>query len=299
MHLDDQPTNGRTRGLKDAQEDEKSTPLFLLQLFLVPGTIVVACVAILLLFNWLAGDEKTVRDYLNEVRTERGNRRWQAAYELSQVLAMEERRGVNPSVVPAIVEILTDSLNRPEPEMRRYLVLALGRLADRRASRALITAIDDKDEQTRIYAILGLGASRSVEAVPSIIAAMEDESGGVRKAAASSLGALNDPSAAYVLKAALNDPEEDVRWNAALALAQLGDPSGRATINAMMDRNYLNRMTAMSDENKAEVIVHAIKAVVLLKNHDERERLVDLSRSDPSLKVRQAAIDALAEMKVR
>ncbi|MBI4530002.1 MAG: HEAT repeat domain-containing protein [Candidatus Latescibacteria bacterium] len=289
-----QPTNGRAQGL-----DEKSTPLFLIQLFLVPGTIVAACVAILLLFNWLAGDEKTVKDYLNEVRTERGNRRWQAAYELSQILSMEERRGTDPSVVPAIVAILTDSLNRPEPEMRRYLVLALGRLADKRASRALITAIDDKDEQTRIYAILGLGASRSVEAVSPIIAAMEDESGGVRKAAASSLGALKDPSATYVLKAALNDREEDVRWNAALALAQLSDPSGRATINAMMDRNYLNRMTEMSEENKANVIVNAIRAVILLNDYDERERLIDLSRSDPSMKVRQAAIDALAEMKIQ
>lgn len=292
MSSNAQPTNGQSQHLT-----ERSTPLFLLQLFLIPGSIVVSCVALFLLFDWLAGGEKTVKDYLNEVRAERGNRRWQAAYELSQVLAREKKGGIDPSVVPTLVEILTDSLNRPDPEVRRYLILALGRLGDRRASRALIASLGDRDEQTKIYAIWALGALGSREAMPSITKAMEDESGGVRKMAAYTLGALKDPSVAYTLRTALNDREEDVRWNAALALAQVGDPSGLSVIQRMMKRSYLDQIAFMSEDMKAEAIINAIKAVVLLKDYHQREELVALSKNDPSLKVRQTAMDALAEIR--
>ena len=292
MSTNDQPTNGQPQHLA-----EKSTPVFLLQLFLIPGVIVIICVAILLLFTWLAGGEKTVKDYINEVRTERGNSRWQAAYELSQVLTREKTRRTDPSVVPALVELLTDSLNRPDPEVRRYLVIALGRLADKQAAQVLIAALGDRDEQTKIYAIWALGALGSVEAVPSIIKAMEDESGGVRKMAAYTLGVLKDPSVTYTLRTALNDREEDVRWNAALALAQVGDSSGFSVIQAMMNRGYLNRIAEMSEERKVEAITNAIKAVVLLREYNQREQLVAISKSDPNLKVRQAAMDALAEMR--
>jgi HEAT repeat protein len=93
-----------------------------------------------------------------------------------------------------------------------------------------------------------------------------------------------------------------VRWNAALALCRFQDRSGTPVIEEMLSREFLGRVRvpgaargeeAMSAEQQEEAMLNAIRGVLLLKERSLTPTLRALRASDPSLKVRQAAIEAL------
>src|SRR5512135_1577710 len=70
--------------------EPKDTPMRLvLGLFLVPLLVVVLCVAVFIGFGWIAYEGHGVNDYVNDLRSYFPNRRWQAAYELSKILAAD------------------------------------------------------------------------------------------------------------------------------------------------------------------------------------------------------------------
>src|SRR5688572_29763299 len=60
------------------------------RLFLIPFLIVAACALVILLYRMLSTGEQTAGDYLAEIRSGSGHRRWQAAYELSRVLGRDD-----------------------------------------------------------------------------------------------------------------------------------------------------------------------------------------------------------------
>jgi HEAT repeat protein len=107
------------------------------------------------------------------------------------------------------------------------------------------------------------------------------------------LGTLKNPEAIRVLQVALNDIAADVRWNAAMALAQMGDASGADVLLQLTDRSYLAGFQAISEEERNNVIVNAVRSLSMLKLEHAREQLAMLSEHDPSLTVRDAAIEAL------
>ncbi len=94
----------------------------------------------------------------------------------------------------------------------------------------------------------------------------------------------------------LLDPVDDVKWNAALSLAMLGDTSGLDVLEMMMDREYLDLHNEMDDEMKSETLKLAVLAVGDLGVMRYREYIEKLSKTDPSMKVRQAAMDALSKI---
>jgi HEAT repeat protein len=92
---------------------------------------------------------------------------------------------------------------------------------------------------------------------------------------------------------ALNDTTTDVRWNAAMALAQLEDPAGADVLLQLTDREYLAQFVEISEEERNNVIVNAVRCLSLLKLEGARSQLASLSQNDPSLSVRDAALEAL------
>src|ERR1700682_2381773 len=64
----------------------------LFQFVLFPLGIVCVGVPLFLLFGRLAGEEHTIPDYLNEIRSGASHERWQAAYQLSKSLKRGEAK---------------------------------------------------------------------------------------------------------------------------------------------------------------------------------------------------------------
>ena len=116
------------------------------------------------------------------------------------------------------------------------------------------------------------------------------------------LGALPGDQQLPTLRTALQDSAPDVRWNAAVALARHGGDEGVPVLRQMLDRRYVEqtvRREVRQDDDQdpvAEVMISGLRAAATLKAPALREPIQSLSREDRSMKVRQAALEALKVM---
>lgn len=284
-----------------SRTDRVSASRMIGQLILFPLAIVAVCVAIYLLYSLLTREERTARDLLNEVRAGGSSRRWQAAYSLSAMLARPDGRGMDAALAPEVIRTFEEA-KRDDPRVRRYLARLFGSLGDRRATPALIGALEDADDETRIFAVESLGRLRDTSSVIPLLRQAESDDPGIKKIVAYALGLIQDNRAIPTLYGMLSASNPNVRWNAALALCRFQDRSGAPVIEEMLNREFLSRVRvvnaeqreeAISAEQQEEVVLNAIRGVALLKERALTPTLRSLKASDPSLKVRQAAIEAL------
>jgi HEAT repeat protein len=273
----------------------------IVQFFLIPALVVVACVALFLFFGWLVAEEKSSLDHLHDIKTGSATRRWQAAFELAKQLnnmeRLEQRSDADDleGLVPGMIDVF-ESADQDDPRVRRYMALALGNVGDARAVPVLLGALSDDDPETRIYSIWALGSIGDKRALVPLLELAQDDDPGIRKMVVYSLGALRAEEARDTLRAALEDYQMDVAWNAAIALAQLGDASGKERILQMLDRDFLNTVADMSEAQRSDAMMTAMRGAVLLRDDQLRSRLADISAGDPDLKVRQAAFESLAQI---
>ncbi|HEV7766964.1 MAG TPA: HEAT repeat domain-containing protein [Thermoanaerobaculia bacterium] len=273
----------------DIPKDSPRTILF--QFVLFPLGVVAIAVAIFFLFGRMASDEQTVPDYLNEVQSGGRRERWQAAYQLSQLINAGEAKKY-PNLIHDVIRVY-DSAKNDDPRIRQYLSMVLGNLGDRRAAPLLIDALKDRAPETRIYAALALGRLGDPSATPTLIEVFTTDERDVRKAAAFALGELRDPRALPALVTALADPIADVRYNAAIAVARYGDTRAIGVLREMLDRSRLDRVTGMRPEQKDATMLAAIPALVQIAPEEAKTILGPIAKSDASLQVRSAATDAL------
>ncbi len=286
------PQSGDT-GRASVDVPKESPRAILFQFVLFPLGIVGIAVAIFFLFGRLASDEQTIPDYLNEVQSGGRRERWQAAYQLSQLINVGEAKKY-PNLVHDVARVYEEAKN-DDPRIRQYLSMVLGNLGDRRATPLLVTALQDRAPETRIYAALALGRLRDPIAVPPLLKAFETDERDVRKAAAYALGEIQDARAVPPLVTALEDPIADVRYNSAIALARFGDSRSIGVLREMLDRSRLDRVTGMRPDQKEETMLAAIPALVRVAPEEARRILMPLSQSDSSMRVRSAAKAALIE----
>jgi HEAT repeat protein len=157
----------------------------------------------------------------------------------------------------------------------------------------LIEAAGDEDSETRIYALMALGTLGDPAAEPVLNGALRDPDPGIRKTAAHALGELGVAGAVSALEALLEDAVADVRWNAALSLSRLGSTDGGSVLLEMVDRRLVEQVPEITPAQAEEVMVEAIVALGVTGADEARPILQNLAESDASLKVRQAALEAL------
>jgi HEAT repeat protein len=278
-----------------------AAPALAVQFFLIPMAVVALAVGVYVGFRSLLADSRTPQDYLREVQTGGSARRWPAAYELSRLMADPKVRA-DKTLGPALVKAFQAS--KDDPQVRRYLALALGRLDPPLPPDAiadLTHALDDPDGETRISVIWALGSSGDPAVVPRLVPLYSAQSSdaGVRKMVVYALGALPGDEQIPTLQRALQDEVPDVRWNAAVALARKGRHDGVPVIRQMLDRAYVEQTVKRDvrvDEDQdpiADVMISGLRAAAALKDDALKPSIAALSRGDRSLKVRDAALEAL------
>jgi hypothetical protein len=275
----------------DIPKESPRTIIF--QFVVFPLGVVLIGVAIFFLFGKLASDQQTIPDYLNEVQSGGRRERWQAAYQLSQLINVGEAKKY-PDLVNQVTAVYRSSKN-DDPRIRRYLSMVLGNLGDRRATPLLVESLGDPDVETRIYAALALGRLKDPAAVPRLMEVFRSDENDVRKAVSYALGEIGDPRAVPALTAALEDPKPDIRYNTAIALARLGRAEGIGVVREMLDRSRLDRVQGMTVEQKEETILGAIPALMKIAPSEAPSLLGPLAEKDPSMRVRSAAKEALAQ----
>jgi HEAT repeat protein len=203
---------------------------------------------------------------------------------------------------PALVKAFQQA--KDDPQVRRYLALAIGRLdpplpADAIAD--LTHALDDPDSETRISVIWALGSSGDAAVVPRLVPlySAQDADAGVRKMVVYALGALPGEEQTPTLRTALQDEAADVRWNAAVALARKGRREGVPVLRQMMDRQYVEQVVKrdvrldMDQDPIADVMISGLRAAATLRDESLKPSVTALSQNDRSMKVRDAALEAL------
>ena len=91
----------------------------------------------------------------------------------------------------------------------------------------------------------------------------------------------------------LEDDEPNIRWDAAIALAKMGNRSGAGIINSLMRRSYYEGFREIDDWETEKAILVAINVASQLGGSEFLSNLELLAKEDPSMDVRNAAINAL------
>jgi HEAT repeat protein len=280
-----------------------AAPALAVQFFLIPLVVVGVTVLVYVGFRSLLSDDRAPQDYLAEIQHGGSNRRWPAAYELSRLMA-DSRVRADPTLGPALVKAF-EGAAADDPRVRRYLALAIGRLDPPLPAEAvaiLTAALDDDDSEARISAIWALGSSGDPTVAPRLEPLYASPDAGIRKMVVYALGALPGSGPTATLRLALEDPEADVRWNAAVALSRHGSREGVAVLSQMLDRAYVEQ-TVKRDVRQyedldpvADVMISGLRAAAALKDSSLRPSIEGISQHDQSLRVRQAALEALKAM---
>lgn len=280
-------------------EPSESVGTLVKQFALYPFFIVLGVVAVFTLFSLLLRDRKTEMDYLREIRTARGDKRWYAAFELSRTIAQSSERLKSDRAFVDEVTAVFETAGAQDPKVQRYLAIVLGQVGGAGAQPALAAALQQSaDAETRMYAALALGKIGGAAAVPPLVAALEDTASNVRASAAYALGYLHDGRTVDALRARLADANENVRWNAAIALAQNGSGAGFGVLQQMVNSLYLSRIPGMTDERMKDVMLNAVKALGVLQTTDPsaRDLLEETRRTAPYPLVQHEAEQQLARV---
>ena len=294
MPEDPNPPEATPPAADEEETGAAKSPSLISQFVVFPLAIVIVGVSIYLFLGILTSEGRSARDYLDTIKRGGINSRWQAAYELVKVLAVERREGtLDPRFAEEIVRVFEDS-RHDDARVRRYLARAMEMVDDPAVVKALIGALEDADEETRLFAIHSLGSLNATVAIDDLLPFVGSEAAGFRKATVYALGQMPDRRVDPVLRKALHDGTPDVRWNAALQLARRGLNPGAASLEEMMDRPFLARIE-MTEEQRITLVSYATRAASALGVDSVKARIEVLRESDESLKIRQAAIEALNE----
>lgn len=260
--------------------------------FIIPFLIVVFGLLLFGAMQLLTHENRSVYDYLEDVKTGAQNKRWQGAFELSKILA-------NPKLVPKEERFkneVTKAFEQAKYDnglVRQYLALAMGRSGLTEFSDPLINALKEEKEENLPALIYALGMLKEKRAVKDLIGYIDHPNSYIRSTAVVSLGNIAEPSASEALKKALNDPEPNVTWGAAISLAQMGYSDGKTILMQLLERSYLSKFKEVDWDEQNNLMMMAVDASAKILDPSLKEKLKNLSTTDPNMKIRSEAIKHL------
>ena len=181
---------------EDLTEVKKPTSLLVAQLFLFPLIVIAFGVGVFLLFGFITQEQRSPQSYLNEIRMGSETRRWQAAFELSKVIAARKEELQNTGFAGDVLD-LYESTKSDNPQIRQFLAMSLGHLEDRIAVPALTEGLNDSATETQIWTLWAIGTIGDPEAASEVVGKLQSDDPAVRKMAVYVLGgtegSVHDP----------------------------------------------------------------------------------------------------------
>lgn len=270
---------------------EPPSASFILQLFVVPGVIVVAIVLVWLLFTWVARAGNDPTQYIAGLQRP-GPGRWQVASNLANTLRDERYEDFkrDPAAAQQLAAILAEeleagSLDEKPVTLRVFLARALGEFYVTDGLPVLIeAATTERDPVERdvrraaleAIALLAKNVQRETGRPldsPELDAALRelarDDDPQIRVRVAFALGVLGGEEDLALLATMLRDANADVRYNAATGLARHGRLEAIDTLVEMLDPAQqegveLEQHPEMRETKRALITVNALRAARLL-----------------------------------
>jgi hypothetical protein len=299
---------------------EQPSAGFIIQLFVIPGLIVLMIVLLWLGFSWLAHHGTHPEEIVRQMRQNKANS-WQLAYNFSEELRQNEQYRKNRVLADEVAQFLDDLLDQPLPPQssngfggtnprsqeivrRGFLCKALGEfLIPEAVAPVLIRAASshaDEDElRVRLAAIEAIALlienTRSPESDVSpdvlalLLATSENKDRKIASRAAVGLAAVRQAEATARLEEMLGEAHHvDVYYNVATGLARLGNTEGLEIIEEMLDPATERALTEEVNQNERE-----LKRLRILLNALRATRLLAANNPQANLQSLRLAVEAL------
>ena len=287
-----------------------------MQLFVVPGLIVLAVVAVWAMFGHIAAGDQDWGNLVDELQSPNSHIRKRAMYGLAQVLDQDRRRGdqgqhlaSNPRIATALSEQLTRELKTGSSTdesigIQQYLTRALGLLdipnVTLPALRLSLQSSRDIEIRKSGVASIAMIAGRAfeqgtplddAETVDALIELSTDTVPLMRQTAAFALGLFQSPKSDQQLHVLLDNGDWKTCVNAAIALSRQGNTDGLSVFK----RALLTQRPTKPEEQVEYflVLTNSLKAVVSLA-----PKMTDADKTE-FRELLQPLVDKHAEVRVR
>lgn len=282
-----------------AEEHEPEKSFFKIivhSFFIIPFLIAVFGALLFAGIYMLTREQSSVYDYLEDVKTGGATKRWQGAFELSRILA-------NPELVPKeerfVRELISayEQSQHDDPRTRQYIALAMGRSGKAEFVQPITRSLANEPEETLpalIYALGMLGQKGSAE---SLYPFTQHQNSRIRSIAVAALGTIAYPDSRNILITCLNDSEPNVQWGSAVSLAKMNDASWKSVLLKMLERPYWSQFPEVDQDEQSNLILTAIQASSSLNDADLNEKISNIAKTDPNMKIRSAALAVLKNEK--
>lgn len=260
------------------------------KLFIVPAVIVLVALGIFFLGTMALQHPKTAEQYLEELKSDNTSRRWQSAYELSRMLNQNENIQFDQDLRVQLVQVFSDAKN-DDPRLREYLALVLGRLKEKAAIPVLSSAVHDDSPDVKIYSLWALGNIEDPQGGEAALAALSDTDETVQRMAVGALSAMRYEPAKFALEKNLESSDQALRYDSAVALARIKDEKAVPTLLEMMNLKPSGKPE--DDQIIQSAKITAIDGAQELPDSALKDKVIDLSKDESDIKVREAALSAL------
>ena len=280
------------------EEEEKKSVFGVIvhSFFVVPFLLAVFSVLLYASVRILTMENRTVYDYLQDVKIGGVTKRWQSAFELSKILANSKSLPNDARFTAELIHIFEKSVG-DDDRVRQYLALAMARTGNQDFVEPLLKSAANEKDQNLTAFVYALGILKNNQAVDVLLPYLKSDDARLRLVTTMALGNIGGPKVLSSLKELLNDSEPNVQWEAAVALAKNHDASANGILIKLLDRHYLSQFSNVDEEEQTHVMLVAIDSSANLKNEQIAQRLEDLSKTDQNMKVRNAAFEALEKYK--
>ena len=280
---------------------EQPSAGFIVQLFVIPGLIVLVIVLLWLGFSWLAHQGTRPEQLVRQMRQNKANS-WQLAYNFSEELRQNETYRRNQALAEEVATFLDDLLDQPLPPRsgdslggtnprsqeiarRGFLCKALGEfLIPQTVLPVLIraaSAVADEDElRVQLAALEAIAlltentrpeqTSISPKLLAMLLAASEKMDRKIVSRAVVGLTATRQKKATDRLVQMLQEPHHvDVQYNVATGLARLGNPECVETLEEMLNPATVRGLTEEVNQSarqlkRLRILLNAVRATRLL-----------------------------------
>jgi len=278
--------------INSPNEEKSFFGIIIHSFFIIPFLIAVFCVLLFTGIHLLTREQRSAYDYLEDVKTGGLTKRWQAAFELSKILANPDQIPLDERFTAELISAFKHA-KHDDNRTRQYIALAMGRTGKAEFAQPLIDGLKDEKDVNIPSLIYALGMLRQKVAVPVLSQYADHSDSRIRSITIVALGNIGDPNSKNILKKHLNDTEPNVQWGSAVSLAQMDDSSGKSILSQMLNRQYWTQFPDVDRDEQNNLVLTAIHASTLLNDSELNAQIQKIAQTDTNMKIRAAALDSL------
>ena len=282
------------KNINEASNPSRVYALFY-SFFLIPLMITIFGVLFFFLFKMLTYEKQDPYHLLNNIKSGSLTKRWQSAYELSNLMTDPDKIPDDPLFFNQMLTMYEKSIH-DDSKVRTYLALAMGQTENPLFGEVLINGLNDNDLDNRIAAIKSLGSIKykpAVKIINDIVLSDNDQR--LRLASIISLGQIKDSSSVNILVDVLDDEEANLRWDAAISLTKIGSLEGIYVLEKLLNRNYFSNFSNVDEHEVNNTILTVLGLVSQFPDDSFLDEILYLSKNDKNIKIREFSMKILSE----